>query len=130
MPWRTVLENPRLPEEVGRRTRAQRRDGRGELSRAELITMMGLAGRENAYPHQLSGGQRQRVAIARALLSRPRILLIDEPSAPRRDHRDRLNEELLNIWQSTGMTILFVTPVMEAAYLGHASLSSPPTRDG
>ena len=124
MPWRTVIENLRLPEEVGRRTRAQRRDARGELSRAELITMMGLAGRENAYPHQLSGGQRQRVAIARALLSRPRILLMDEPfGALDEITRDRLNEELLNIWQSTGMTILFVThSIMEAAYLGQRVL--------
>ncbi len=124
LPWRTVIENLRLPEEVGRRTRAQRRDGRGELSRAELITMMGLAGRENAYPHQLSGGQRQRVAIARALLSRPRILLMDEPfGALDEITRDRLNEELLNIWQSTGMTIVFVThSIMEAAYLGQRVL--------
>jgi NitT/TauT family transport system ATP-binding protein len=124
LPWRTVTENLRLPEEVGRRSRAQRRDERGDLSRVELITMMGLAGRENAYPHQLSGGQRQRVAIARALLSRPRILLMDEPfGALDEITRDRLNEELLNIWQSTGMTILFVThSIMEAAYLGQRVL--------
>ena len=124
LPWRTVMENLRLPEEVGRRTRAERRDERGGTSAAELIAMMGLAGRENAYPHQLSGGQRQRVAIARALLSRPRILLMDEPfGALDEITRDRLNEELLNIWQSTGMTILFVThSIMEAAYLGERVL--------
>ena len=121
LPWRTVVENMRLPEEVGR---VERRDQRGGASAAELITMMGLAGRENAYPHQLSGGQRQRVAIARALLSRPRILLMDEPfGALDEITRDRLNEELLNIWQSTGMTILFVThSIMEAAYLGERVL--------
>ena len=114
----------RLPEEVGRGARVEQRDQRGGASAAELITMMGLAGRENAYPHQLSGGQRQRVAIARALLSRPRILLMDEPfGALDEITRDRLNEELLNIWQSTGMTILFVThSIMEAAYLGERVL--------
>ena len=124
LPWRTVVENMRLPEEVGRGARVERRDQRGGASAAELITMMGLAGRENAYPHQLSGGQRQRVAIARALLSRPRILLMDEPfGALDEITRDRLNEELLNIWQSTGMTILFVThSIMEAAYLGERVL--------
>jgi len=124
LPWRTVMENLRLPEEVGRGARAERRDERGGASAAELIAMMGLAGRENAYPHQLSGGQRQRVAIARALLSRPRILLMDEPfGALDEITRDRLNEELLNIWQSTGMTILFVThSIMEAAYLGERVL--------
>jgi NitT/TauT family transport system ATP-binding protein len=124
LPWRTVVENLRLPEEVGRHTQAEHRDQRCGLSAAELVTMMGLAGRENAYPHELSGGQRQRVAIARALLSRPRILLMDEPfGALDEITRDRLNEELLNIWQSTGMTILFVThSIMEAAYLGERVL--------
>ena len=123
LPWRTVVENMRLPEEVGRGA-VERRDQRGGASAAELITMMGLAGRENAYPHQLSGGQRQRVAIARALLSRPRILLMDEPfGALDEITRDRLNEELLSIWQSTGMTIVFVThSIMEAAYLGERVL--------
>jgi NitT/TauT family transport system ATP-binding protein len=124
LPWRTVIENLRLPDEVGRGARVERRDEQGGASAAELITMMGLAGRENAYPHQLSGGQRQRVAIARALLSRPRILLMDEPfGALDEITRDRLNEELLNIWRSTGMTILFVThSIMEAAYLGERVL--------
>ena len=121
LPWRTVLGNLRLPEEVGR---VDGRDQRGGASAAELIAMMGLSGRENAYPHQLSGGQRQRVAIARALLSRPRILLMDEPfGALDEITRDRLNEELLNIWRATGMTILFVThSIMEAAYLGERVL--------
>jgi NitT/TauT family transport system ATP-binding protein len=123
LPWRTVIENLRLPDEVGRGTRAEWRGGRG-VSAAELIEMMGLAGRENAYPHQLSGGQRQRVALARALLSRPRILLMDEPfGALDEITRDRLNDELLNLWKSTGMTILFVThSIMEAAYLGERVL--------
>jgi NitT/TauT family transport system ATP-binding protein len=123
LPWRTVIENLRLPEEVGKGTRGERRE-QHRVSATELIAMMGLSGRENAYPHQLSGGQRQRVALARALLSRPRILLMDEPfGALDEITRDRLNDELLNLWQSTGMTILFVThSIMEATYLGERVL--------
>ncbi|HXT07233.1 MAG TPA: ABC transporter ATP-binding protein [Roseiarcus sp.] len=123
LPWRTVMENLRLPDEVGKRARAGR-EPRAGLAAAELLQMVGLAGRESAFPHQLSGGQRQRVAIARALLSRPRILLMDEPfGALDEITRDRLNDELLSLWRSTGMTILFVThSIMEAAYLGERVL--------
>jgi NitT/TauT family transport system ATP-binding protein len=123
LPWRTVMENLRLPDEVGKRARMGREQREGPDA-ADLLQMVGLAGREDAYPHQLSGGQRQRVAIARALLSRPRILLMDEPfGALDEITRDRLNDELLSLWRSTGMTILFVThSIMEAAYLGERVL--------
>jgi NitT/TauT family transport system ATP-binding protein len=123
LPWRTVMENLRLPDQVGRRARAGRAERDGP-SAADLLRMLGLEGRDDSYPHQLSGGQRQRVAIARALLSRPRILLMDEPfGALDEITRDRLNEELLALWQATKMTILFVThSIMEAAYLGERVL--------
>jgi NitT/TauT family transport system ATP-binding protein len=114
--WRTVAQNISFPFEVGR----WRRLGRTGRSPRELIDLVGLAGREQALPHELSGGQRQRVSIARALATQPDILLLDEPfSALDEITRDRMNEELLRIWRETATTVVFVThSLAEAAFLG------------
>ena len=119
LPWRTVLENVTLPLEVGGGAPAGRaRDPH------ELLELVGLSGWEKAFPHELSGGMRQRVSIARALVSGPKLLLMDEPfGALDEITRDRLNEELLSVWEQTGTTILFVThSIYEAASLGQQVL--------
>ena len=116
LPWRTALENVEMPLQVGGWA-AQKRSHRDPR---ELLELVGLKGREDAQPWQLSGGQRQRVAIARALVTKPDILLIDEPfGALDEITRDGLNDELLRIWRETGTTIVFVTHgLSEAAFLG------------
>ncbi len=119
LPWRTALENVQLPFEVG-----GARQRHAKRSPEELLKLVGLAGWENAYPHELSGGMRQRVAIARALVSGPKLLLMDEPfGALDEITRDRLNEELLGVWESTGTTIVFVThSIYEAVFLSQQVL--------
>ncbi|NML42323.1 ABC transporter ATP-binding protein [Ramlibacter sp. G-1-2-2] len=119
LPWRSVLQNVELPLQVGGGAARQ-----GKRSPRELLELVGLKGRENAWPHELSGGMRQRVAIARALASDPKILLMDEPfGALDEIKRDGLNEELRRVWKELGITILFVThSIAEAAYLGQRVL--------
>lgn len=125
MPWRRVIDNVLLPIEI-----AGRVDAAARKAAEEVLELVGLHGRTRAYPKELSGGMMQRVSIARALVTKPRILLMDEPfGALDEITRDRMNEELLNIWESTGTTMVFVThSIPEAAFLSQhvAVLTSSP----
>ncbi len=77
---------------------------------AEVLTLVGLAGQEDRFPHELSGGQQQRVALARALAPKPRLLLLDEPfSNLDVDLRERLAHEVRSILKAAQTTALFVT---------------------
>ena len=114
LPWRKILGNVELGLEVAGAQPVERRN-----TAMQMIELVGLAGFENAYPHELSGGMRQRAAIARALTLRPQFLLMDEPfGALDEITREKLNFELLRILRETGATMLLVThSISEASIL-------------
>ena len=112
--WRSVEANVRLPLEVLGRDRAWQ-----DRRTREMLDLVELGDFAAHMPYQLSGGMQQRVAIARALSFEPRILLMDEPfGALDEMTRERLNDEVLRIWERTGTTVVFVThSIAEAVYL-------------
>ena len=105
MPWRTALENIKLPLEV------KNMDDRTAQAKAhEMIDLVGLQGFEDSLPRDLSGGMAQRVAIARALIHDPDLLLLDEPFASLDAMtRERMWNELSRIWQARQKTVIMVT---------------------
>jgi NitT/TauT family transport system ATP-binding protein len=126
LPWLSVGRNVGFPLRGGRGSKVERRE-----IVEESIAAVGLTGHEQKYPWQLSGGMQQRVAIARALAYRPSLLLMDEPFASvDAQTREGLEDLVLQIRATTGVTILFVThDVDESVYLADRVLvlSKPPT---
>ncbi|MCA9123380.1 MAG: ABC transporter ATP-binding protein [Planctomycetales bacterium] len=115
LPWRNVRRNIALPLELSRVAVVEQET----LVRASL-NLIGLRPEDaTKYPRMLSGGMRMRVALARALVTRPAVLLLDEPFAALDEIlRQQMNEELLRIWGEQTPTTIFVTHnVSEAIFL-------------
>ena len=111
-PHLTAIENIEQPQVLIRKTsKAQARDKAGDM-----LAMVGLADKQDHYPHQLSGGQQQRVAIARALAMDPKIMLFDEVTSAL---DPELVEEVLAVLRrlavETDTTMLTVTHEMNFA---------------
>lgn len=88
--------------------RVQKREADARVR--EMLQRVGLEHRNNAKPHELSGGEQQRVALARALVSRPSILLMDEPLSSLDDERKRtIASDLLGLQSQLGFTLIYVT---------------------
>ena len=111
MPWASVARNVALPLLL------TGRHGDAEVEAA--LRLVGLDAFRDAYPRELSGGMQMRVSIARALVTRPRLLLMDEPFAALDEiTRQRLDDELRALWQRQSLTVMFIThSIVEAVFL-------------
>jgi NitT/TauT family transport system ATP-binding protein len=123
-PWLTtrgnVLFGPRAQRASGRRGSGieVRDDPELDAEADSILRTVGLSGFGDAYPHELSGGMRHRAAFARAMVTRPSLLLMDEPfGALDAITRVRMHEFLLRMWEQYHITIIFVTHDIEEAVL-------------
>lgn len=113
LPWLNVEANLRLGGEVNKS--AAKIDA---AALAAMVSTLGLQGFEKSFPHELSGGMQHRVAIGQALIRNPQVLLMDEPfGALDALTRDRLNMELLRIWQAQRKTVVLITHSIAEAVL-------------
>jgi NitT/TauT family transport system ATP-binding protein len=111
LPWRSALDNVRVPIEIILRPERELRE-----SPRQLLERLGMRSFENAFPHELSGGMRQRVALARALVSEPDLLLADEAFS----HLDevtggQLRDEFRQLARESGKTVLHITHSIDEA---------------
>ncbi|GAA2588172.1 ABC transporter ATP-binding protein [Dactylosporangium fulvum] len=118
LPWKSVVDNVEfaLKARWPKMARHERRE-----RALHYVTLVGLAGQAEQFPHTLSGGQKQLAAIARAFALEPDLLLMDEPfGSLDAINRDRMQQELLRIWEERRTTLVFVThDVAEAVRIGH-----------
>ncbi|MEM8870078.1 MAG: ABC transporter ATP-binding protein [Pseudomonadota bacterium] len=114
MPWATVEDNVWLPMRLNGETKFAVRD-----KILDTLRLVGLEKFAKAYPRELSGGMKMRVSIARAMVTRPRLILMDEPFAALDEiTRFKLNNDLLEMKDKLGCTVIFVThSVFESVFL-------------
>jgi NitT/TauT family transport system ATP-binding protein len=123
MPWSDVETNVRLPLDI-----AHIEKGKAESRVTEALGLVGLESFAKSYPRELSGGMKMRASIARALAAQPSILLMDEPFAALDElTRERLNDELRELWAKKKLTVVFVThSIYESVYLSSRILVMSP----
>lgn len=116
MPWASVYENVWLPLRLQGVSRERARE-----RIASVLAQVNLTGFEDAVPRELSGGMKMRVSIARGLVTRPRVLLMDEPFAALDEiTRFQLNNDILSLWEKERFTVIFVThSVFESVFLSN-----------
>lgn len=118
IPALTVRDNIAWPLEFSGCSRSETRE-----RVADALRRVGIVNREKRYPAELAGGEQQRVAIARAIVTRPALLLADEPTGNLDSHTGRLILDLLrSLNQSDGMTVVMVTHNVFAATYGDRTL--------
>ncbi len=111
-PHKTIWQNVEFGLKMQRIPQAERRE-----RVAEILELVGLSHTAQRKPNQLSGGQQQRIALARALVTRPQVLMLDEPlSALDENLRVRMRGELRNIQKQFGLTFIQVTHHVEEAF--------------
>jgi sulfonate transport system ATP-binding protein len=109
LPWLSVADN--IGFGIAHLDKSER-----EERISSVLLRIGLAGYEKRWPRELSGGQAQRVAIARALVTKPKVLLLDEPfSALDAFTRASLHEHLLALWETERLSVLIVTHDVDEA---------------